>query len=76
MFRALLLLCSGAVGRSPLRVAGKTAQEKLMSALGVDDRDPAAHPPVAGDIAQGVFLCCLCGAVLCLTLTLAGMAVC
>lgn len=60
---SLLLLCAGLVGRNPLRVGGKSASEKLMHLLCLEgDVD---HAPIAGDITQSIFLCCLSAALLC-----------
>ena len=74
MLRALLLLCAPLAGRSPFRVAGRRARERLMSILGLDEGGADDHPPVAGDVTQGVFLCCLCLALLCVIEGLALLA--
>jgi len=68
---AFFLLCSGLVGRNPLRVGGKSAGEKLMHLLSLEgDTD---HAPIAGDITQGIFLCSLSAALLCALLTAVGL---
>ncbi|MDO5300290.1 MAG: hypothetical protein Q4F18_12730 [Clostridia bacterium] len=69
VFCALMLLSSGAVGRSPLRTQGRGARERLLSILGISGDGTGTHAPMAGDIAQGIFLCCLCTVLLCLMLT-------
>ena len=74
VLRALLLLCAPLAGRSPFRVAGRRARERLMSILGLDEGGADDHPPVAGDVTQGVFLCCLCLALLCVIEGLALLA--
>lgn len=76
VFCALMLLSSGAVGRSPLRTQGRGAGERLLSILGISGDGTDTHAPMAGDIAQGIFLCCLCAALLCLMLTAAFFPLC
>ena len=71
VFSALLVLCSGVVGRNPFRTGGHGAQSRLMNILGITDDDHATHAPVSGDISQAAFLCCFCICLLCLMLTLA-----
>ena len=71
---ALLLLCACAVGRNPLRTQGRGAQNRLIHILGIAGDGTDTHAPVAGDIAQGIFLCCLCAALLLLLLTLVLLA--
>ncbi|MED9820598.1 MAG: hypothetical protein U0J65_01020 [Christensenellales bacterium] len=66
ILRALMVLCSGAAGRNPLRTEGRSAQERLMSILGIDESP--THAPMAGDIQQGIFLCILAALLLCFTL--------
>ena len=70
VFSALLVLCSGVVGRNPFRTGGHGAQNRLMNILGITDDDHATHAPVSGDISQAAFLCCFCICLLCLMLTL------
>ena len=74
VLRALLLLCAPLAGRSPFRVTGRRAKERLMSILGLADDGTQDHSPVAGDVTQGVFLCCLCLALLCVIEGLALLA--
>ena len=66
VLRALMVLCSGAAGRNPLRTEGRSAQERLMSILGIDESP--THAPMAGDIQQGIFLCILAALLLGFTL--------
>ena len=68
LFSGLLLMCSGMVGRNPARTHGLNAQTRLLSSLGIGEG--GTHAPVAGDIAQGVFLCCFCAVLLTLTASL------
>lgn len=70
---ALLHLCAGVVGRNPLTVGGRGAGEKLMRLLGLEGKRD--HAPIAGDITQAIFLCCLCTGLIALLLTAALMAV-
>lgn len=76
VFCALMLLSSGAVGRSPLRTQGRGASERLLSILGISGDGTGTHAPMAGDIAQGILLCCLCTVLLCLMLTAAFFLLC
>lgn len=73
---AMLALCSGAVGRNPLHIRGRGAQARLMSTLGVAGDETDTHAPMAGDIAQGIFLCCFCLLVLCLMLCVVFFVLC
>ncbi|MDO5377319.1 MAG: hypothetical protein Q4G52_03190 [Clostridia bacterium] len=68
--RALLVLCSGVAGRNPLHTAGRTAQQRLMSILGIAGDGSDTHPPISGDITQAVFLCCFVTGLLTLLLSL------
>lgn len=70
---AMFFLCSGLVGRNPLRVGGEGAGEKLMHLLSLDGEGD--HAPIAGDITQAIFLCCLCTGILCLGLTAFGLLI-
>lgn len=63
----MLFLCSGLVGRNPLSVGGTSAGEKLMHLLSLDGE--IDHAPIAGDVTQAIFLCCLCTGILCLVLS-------
>jgi len=69
-FTALLLLCSGLVGRNPLRVGGSGAGEKLMHALSLQGE--IDHAPISGDITQAIFLCLMSTGLVCGLATLAG----
>ena len=73
IFTAILLLCSGLVGRNPLRVGGRGAGEKLMHILGLQGE--IDHAPIAGDILQAMFLCIMSAGLLCGFLTLVGFLV-
>lgn len=70
ILRALLLLCAPLAGRSPFRTEGRRARERLMSILSLDESDADSHAPVAGDVTQAAFLCCLCLVLLCVLLGL------
>lgn len=63
VFIFILLLCSGLVGRNPLRVGGQGAGEKLMHILSLEGE--IDHAPISGDILQAMFLCCFSTALLC-----------
>lgn len=74
IFVFFMLLCSGAVGRNPLHTKDRTAQDRLLSIL--DISGAGARAPMAGDIAQGVFLCALASFILCFALCAAGFVLC
>jgi len=74
--RAMLLLCSCVVGRNPLRAHGDEPGALLLSILGIAGDETDTHAPVAGDIAQAVFLCCFAAALLCVMLTTALFPLC
>ena len=76
VFCAFMLLCSGAVGRNPLRTKGRGAQERLLSILGIAGDGSDTHAPMAGDIPQGIFLCGFSAFILCLTLCAVGFVLC
>ncbi|MGN0776275.1 MAG: hypothetical protein ACI4MM_06315 [Candidatus Ventricola sp.] len=76
IFCAFMLLCSGAVGRNPLRTKGRGAQERLLSILGIAGDGSDTHAPMAGDIPQGIFLCGFAALILCFTLCAAGFVLC
>ena len=76
VMRGMLLLCSCVVGRNPLRVRGDEPRALVLSILGIAGDGTDTHAPVAGDIAQAVFLCCFCSALLCLMLTVALFPLC
>ncbi|MBQ7888051.1 MAG: hypothetical protein IJ313_14360 [Clostridia bacterium] len=76
VFVLFMLLCSGAVGRNPLRTKGGCAQDRLLSILSIAQGSSDARAPMAGDIAQGVFLCGFSSAILCFALCALGFVVC
>ncbi len=69
VMRAMLLLCSCAVGKSPLRARGDTPRALLMNVLGIAGDESDTHAPMAGDISQAAFLCLLVTLVLGIMLT-------
>lgn len=71
-----LTLCSGAAGRNPLRVKGREAKARLLSIIGIAGDGTDTHAPMAGDIAQAIFLCAFASSVLCLTLCAVGFFLC
>lgn len=71
-----LLLCSGAVGRNPLRTGGRSLPERLLSILGIAGDSSDTHAPMAGDIPQGIFLCAFSSAILCFSLCALGFVLC
>lgn len=76
VFSAMLMLCAGLVGRNPLRIRAKNAEERLIRTLGIAGDRTDTHAPMAGDIAQGIFVCSFAAGLLCLMLTLALLALC
>lgn len=70
-----LLLCSGVVGRNPLRTRGRRAQDRLLSILSIAPGE-SGRPPMSGDIAQGVFLCGFASLILCFALCVIGFVLC
>jgi len=76
LFNFFMHLCAGAVGRNPLRVKGSTTQERMLSILSIAEDDSGAHAPMAGDIAQGVFLCGFSCIILCFALCAVGFVLC
>lgn len=76
VFSAMLMLCAGLVGRNPLRIHAKNTEERLIRTLGIAGDQTDTHAPMAGDIAQGIFVCSFAAGLLCLMLTLILMAVC
>ncbi len=74
VFGAFVLLCAGVVGRHPLRAGGDGM--RLNAVLGIDGGARDTHAPVAGDIAQAIFLCAFACALLCFTLTAVGFVFC
>ena len=75
LFIFFLLLCCGAVGRNPLHTRGRRAQDRLLSILHIAPGENG-RPPMAGDIAQGVFLCSFASAILCFALCTVGFVLC
>ena len=71
-----MLLCSGAVGRNPLRTRGRGAQGRLLSILGIAGDGTDTHAPMAGDIPQSIFLCGFASFILCFTLCVLGFVLC
>ena len=76
VFIAMILLCSGAVGRNPLRTRGAGASGRLLSVLGISEDGTQTHAPMAGDIAQGIFLCGFASLILCFVLCAVGFVLC
>ena len=76
VFVFFLTLCAGAAGRNPLRTKGRTAEDRLLSILGIAGTSSDTHAPMSGDIAQGVFLCAFSSAILCFTLCAVGFVLC
>lgn len=76
VLRTMMLLCAGAVGRNPFRTQGASAQERLISALAIDEHAADARPPMSGDIPQAIFLLFLSMAALLLMLSAVGFVLC
>lgn len=76
IFVFFMVLCSGAVGRNPLRTTGRTAENRLLSILSISPDASDSRAPMAGDIAQGVFLCVFSSTILCLALCALGFVLC
>ena len=76
IFVFFLTLCAGAAGRNPLRTKGRTAKDRLLSILGIAGTSSDTHAPMAGDIAQGVFLCAFSSAIFCFALCAVGFVLC
>lgn len=76
IFCAFMLLCSGVVGRNPLRTKGRGAQQRLLSILGIAGNESDTHAPMAGDIPQGIFLCGFSTLILCFALCAVGFVLC
>lgn len=76
VLRFMLLLCSCVVGRNPFSARGDTPRTLLLSILGIAGDETDTHAPVAGDIAQAVFLCCFSMIFLCIVLTVALFPLC
>jgi len=71
-----MTLCSGVKGRNPLNIRGKTAETRLLSIVGIPGDNTDTHAPMAGDIAQAIFLCFFSTAVFCFTLCAVGFVLC
>jgi len=71
-----MTLCSGVKGRNPLNIRGKTAEARLLSIVGIPGDGTDTHAPMAGDIAQAIFLCFFSTAVFCFTLCAVGFIFC
>ncbi|MBQ8618406.1 MAG: hypothetical protein IJ418_13000 [Clostridia bacterium] len=76
VFVFFLALCAGAVGRNPLRTSGRCAGDRLLSILSISPEASDSRAPMAGDIAQGVFLCLFSSAILCFALCVLGFVLC
>lgn len=76
IFVFFLKLCAGAVGRNPLRTKGRSAKERLLSILSIAPNAADSRAPMAGDIAQGVFLCGFSSFILCFALCALGFVLC
>ena len=76
IFSAMLMLCAGLVGRNPVRIHAKNAEERLIRTLGIAGDRTDTHAPMSGDIAQGIFLCSFAGGLLTVMVTLVLLAVC
>lgn len=76
IFVFFLVLCAGAVGRNPLRTEGRCAKDRLLSILSITPGSSDARAPMAGDIAQGVFLCAFSCTILCFALCALGFVLC
>lgn len=71
-----MTLCSGVTGRNPLRVSGKTAKARLLSIVGIAGDSTDTHAPMAGDIAQAIFLCAFSTGIFCFALCAVGFILC
>ena len=71
-----MTLCSGVKGRNPLNVRGKTAKSRLLSIVGIPGDGTDTHAPMAGDIAQAIFLCFFSTMIFCFTLCAVGFTLC
>ena len=76
IFSFFMRLCACVVGRNPLHIKGTTLQARLLSALGIAGDGSDTHAPMAGDIAQGVFLCGFSCMILCFALCAVGFVLC
>jgi len=71
-----MTLCSGVTGRNPLRVHGKNAEARLLSIVGIAGDSTDTHAPMAGDIAQAIFLCVFSMVIFCFALCAVGFILC
>ena len=71
-----MTLCSGVTGRNPLRVRGNSAEARLLSIVGIAGDGTDTHAPMAGDIAQAIFLCAFSTGLLCFALCAIGFVLC
>lgn len=71
-----MTLCSGVKGRNPLNVHGKTAEARLLSIVGIPGDGTDTHAPMAGDIAQAIFLIFFSTTIFCFTLCAVGFVLC
>jgi len=71
-----MTLCSGVTGRNPLRVHGKTARARMLSIVGIAGDSTDTHAPMAGDIAQAIFLCAFSTGIFCFALCAVGFILC
>ena len=71
-----MILCAGVTGRNPLHTQGKTVQARLMNIIGIAGDSTDTHAPMAGDIAQAIFLCAFSSGLLCFTLCAVGFVLC
>lgn len=76
IFIFFMTLCCGVTGRNPLRVRGKTSRARLLSIVGIAGDSTDTHAPMAGDIAQAIFLCAFSTGLLCFVLCAIGFVVC
>ena len=76
IFIFFMTLCSGVTGRNPLRVGGKTAIARLLSIVGIAGDGTDTHAPMAGDIAQAIFLCTFSAGIFCFALCAVGFILC
>ena len=76
LFAFFMQLCSGVVGRNPLRIHGGTLADRLLVTLGIFGDASDTHAPMAGDIPQGIFLCGFSSTILCFALCAVGFVLC
>jgi hypothetical protein len=76
IFIFFMTLCSGVKGRNPLNIRGKTAETRLLNIVGIAGDSTDTHAPMAGDIAQAIFLCFFSTVIFCFTLCAVGFVLC